>query len=56
MFDVKHGDTLILLGDRQLRIASPPKYTFDFLFQYSTFQLKHISFKSLTTNAKLARL
>jgi len=33
MFDIKPGDTLILLGDKQLGIAIPPKYTFDSLFQ-----------------------
>lgn len=34
MFDIKPGDTLILLGDRQLGIAIPPKHTFDSLFQH----------------------
>lgn len=33
MFDIKSGDTLILLGDRQLGIAIPPKDTFKSLFQ-----------------------
>ncbi|WBY63964.1 AbrB/MazE/SpoVT family DNA-binding domain-containing protein [Thermocaproicibacter melissae] len=33
MFDIKPGDTLILLGDKQLGIAIPPKYAFESLFQ-----------------------
>lgn len=33
MFGIKPGDTLILLGDKQLGIAIPPKDTFDSLFQ-----------------------
>lgn len=33
MFDIKPGDTLILLGDKQLGIAIPPKDTFESLFQ-----------------------
>jgi AbrB family looped-hinge helix DNA binding protein len=34
MFDIKPGDTLILLGDRQLGIAIPPKYKLDSLFRH----------------------
>ena len=33
IFDIKPGDTLILLADKQLGIAIPPKNTFDLLFQ-----------------------
>lgn len=33
MFDIKPGDTLIFLGDKQLGIAIPPKDTFESLFQ-----------------------
>jgi len=33
IFDIKPGDTLILLADEQLGIAIPPKNTFDSLFQ-----------------------
>lgn len=34
MFDIKPGDTLILLGDRQFGIAIPPKYMLDPLFKH----------------------
>jgi len=33
IFDIRPGDTLILLADEQLGIAIPPKNTFDSLFQ-----------------------
>lgn len=33
MFDIQPGDTLILLADKQLGIAIPPKDTFASLFQ-----------------------
>lgn len=33
MFNIKPGDTLILLGDKQLGIAIPPKDTFHSFFQ-----------------------
>jgi AbrB family looped-hinge helix DNA binding protein len=33
MFDIKPGDTLILLGDKQLGIAIPPKYTLGSMFE-----------------------
>lgn len=33
LFDIKPGDTLILLADEQLGIAIPPKNTFDALFK-----------------------
>ena len=32
IFDIRPGDTLILLADEQLGIAIPPKNTFDSLF------------------------
>ena len=31
LFDIKPGDTLILLGDKQLGIAIPPKSEFELL-------------------------